>query len=321
MKTNVIFIAILSLIIIGCGENGNKSKLEESGTVETTKVLISSERAGKIKNINFEEGSNVKTGDTLMVIDHELLLIKLKQTKAAEKMAYANLQLFKKGARTEDKKSASKQLTQAELNYESAKKNYERFKNLFEEKVITLKQYEDAETNYKLCEAKLISAKANYEKIKNLIRPEELLKAEANFEQTQARTLEVKKNIKDSFILSPMNGTIVKQYSEVGETVNRMSSLLKISDLSKVEIVIYVSETDLGKIKIGQQAEIKTDTFPDKIYNGAVKYISPEAEFTPKNVQTKDERVKLVFAIKIIAENNERELKSGMPVDVKLDLD
>lgn len=102
--------------------------------------------------------------------------------------------------------------------------------------------------------------------------------------------------------------------------LSMLSNLFKISDLSKVELVIYVSEEDLGKVKLGQTADISTDTYKDKSYEGKVKYISPEAEFTPKNIQTKDERTKLVFAVKIEIPNPNFELKAGMPADAVVKL-
>ena len=100
--------------------------------------------------------------------------------------------------------------------------------------------------------------------------------------------------------------------------LSMMTSLFKVSDLSSVDLVVYVSEEDLGKVQLGQTANIKTDTYKDKTYEGKVIYISPEAEFTPKNIQTKDERTKLVFAVKIKIPNPNYELKAGMPGDAEI---
>ena len=97
-----------------------------------------------------------------------------------------------------------------------------------------------------------------------------------------------------------------------------MSSLFQVADLSSVELVIYVSETELGRVKLGQEAEIKVDTYPNKSFEGKVIYISPQAEFTPKNIQTQEERTKLVFAVKIKIDNPDFELKDGMPADASI---
>jgi HlyD family secretion protein len=125
----------------------------------------------------------------------------------------------------------------------------------------------------------------------------------------------LKKNIRDCYVVSPINGFLVKTFVERGESVTPMSSLFKVSDLDVVELVIYVSTEELGYVKLGQEADVTIDAFKDKVYKGKVTYISPEAEFTPKNIQTKDERTKLVFAVKITIPNKEYDLKSGMPAD------
>ena len=117
---------------------------------------------------------------------------------------------------------------------------------------------------------------------------------------------------------SPSSGFITKKFLEEGETVGMMSSLFQVADLNSVELVIYVSETELGKVQLGQTAKISVDTFPDKSFDGKVTYISPEAEFTPKNIQTQEERTKLVYAVKIKVDNPDFELKDGMPADASI---
>lgn len=119
---------------------------------------------------------------------------------------------------------------------------------------------------------------------------------------------------------SPINGFIVKTFVERGESVSPMSSLFKVSDLDVVELVIYVSTEELAYVKLGLQSDVTIDAFKNKIYKGKVTYISPEAEFTPKNIQTKDERTKLVFAVKITIPNKDYELKAGMPADAVIKL-
>jgi HlyD family secretion protein len=209
-------------------------------------------------------------------------------------------------------------LKQAQSNYDQAKNDLERLQKLYQTQTITKKQYDDAVTRFNLMNDQLSSAKENYHKIRNFTRPEELKQAEAKLNQSIASADLIKKNINDSYIVSPLNGIVVKKYFEVGESVSPMSSLVKISDLTNVELYIYVTEIELGKVKLGQKAEVSVDAFKDKKFEGKVTYISPEAEFTPKNIQTKDERTKLVFAVKIELPNPDFELKSGMPADAKI---
>jgi HlyD family secretion protein len=228
------------------------------------------------------------------------------------------LDLLRNGARKEDIALAESSLNQAQVNYDQAKTDLDRLKKLYQTQTITKKQYDDAVSHFNLMNDQLSSAKENYIKMKNYARPEEIKQAEAKLNQSVASAGLIKKNINDSYIVSPLNGIVVKKYFEVGETVSPMSSLVKISDLTNVELYIYVTELELGKIKLGQKAEVSVDAFKDKKFEGRVNYISPEAEFTPKNIQTKDERTKLVFAVKIELPNPNFELKSGMPADARI---
>jgi HlyD family secretion protein len=166
--------------------------------------------------------------------------------------------------------------------------------------------------------AQLNSAKENLRKIQSIIRPEELKQAKANYDRIKANVELIKKNLNDCYVTSPIDGIIVKRFVEKGETVTNLSSLFRVSNLYQVELLVYVNEQDLGKVKLGQQVDITIDAFPNKIYEGKIIYISPEAEFTPKNIQTKEERTKLVFAVKVRIGNPNLELKAGLPADARI---
>ncbi len=313
-----IFILLpIALITFSCN-NDEGNYIEESGTIEATEITISSQVAGKVIKILKDEGSKVSAGDTILIIDQELLQLQLKQAIANRDIAKAQYDLLIKGARKEDIKQAEESLKQAEANFLLAKNDKDRMENLYKSNSINKRQYEEALTRYEVVLAQLNSAKELYNKIKDYARPEEIEQAKANYNKAVASVELTEKNIRDCFVVSPIDGFIVKKFVEVGETVSMMSSLVKISDLSEVKLSIYVSETDLGKVKLGQKVEIRVDSFKDKIFEGTVIYISPEAEFTPKNIQTKDERTKLVFEVKIKVNNPKFELKSGMPADAKI---
>lgn len=310
--------ASLSLLIFACSGNDRNSMIEESGTVEATESVISSQVAGRIINIIKDEGSQVAAGDTIVIIDHEALDIQLKQMIANREIAKAQLDLLIIGARREDIFQAEQTLNQAEVNFDIAKSDKERMDNLFKVNTISQKQYEDATARFNITQAQLNAAKENFNKMKNIARPEEVIQARANYQKAEAAVESINKNIRDCYVASPMNGFVIKKFVELGESVSMLSSLFKVADLSKVKVMIYVSETEIGKVKLGQKAEIKVDSFPEKAFEGKVIFISPEAEFTPKNIQTKDERTKLVFAVKIEIPNPQQELKTGLPADVKI---
>lgn len=309
---------ILLLLIAGCGNTDNNTFIEGTGTIESTNVIVSSRNAGEINSILFTEGERVNSGDTILIIDHEALEYQLDQALAGEQIAQAQLDLMLKGARSEDIKQAEEMMKQSEINFNTAKNDFERYKQLWESKSISKKQFEDMTARYDVTLAQYNSAKENYQKVKKIFRPEEIEQAKGNVKKAKASVDLLKKSIHDSYVTSPLSGFIVKKFVEVGETVTPMSSLFKVSNLSTVDLVIYVPEVELGKIKLGQKAEVSIDTYPDRKYEGKVTYISPEAEFTPKNVQTKDERTKLVFAVKITVDNKNFDLKPGMPADAKI---
>ena len=306
------------LLILGCGND--KNTIEASGNIEATNVIISSQVTGKILSLLKDEGESVNAGDTVLIIDHETLALQLKQAFASKEAAEAQLNLLKAGAREEDIKQGEEAVTQAKVSFESAQKDVGRMKALFNSKSITKKQYEDAVSRLDITQAQLTSAQENLKKLKNLARPEDIKQAQANVDKQVAAIDLLKKQIRDSYVQSPINGIIVKKFFEPGETVTMLSSLFKVSDLSVVSLIIYISEEELGKVKLGQTADVSSDTYPDKKYEGKITYISPEAEFTPKNIQTKDERTKLVFAVKIEVKNPKFELKPGMPADAVVHL-
>ncbi len=306
---------LLLLIMAACNGAGDNVTIEESGTIETTDVVISAQVGGVIELIKSDEGAKVKKGDTLLVINHEALDFQLKQAEAQQKIAEAQLSLLITGARKEDIKQTFEMLNQSKLNLSLAEADYNRMKNLYNTQSITKKQFDDAETRYEVSKSQVKAAEESYSKIKNIARPEEIEQAKANYEKAVASVGLIKKNINDCYVTSPIDGVVVKKFNELGEYAAPLSSLFKVSDLTLVKLIVYVSETDLAKVKLMQKVDVKNDSYPDKVYNGKVTYISPESEFTPKNIQTKDERTKLVYSVKIEIPNKNFELKSGMPAD------
>jgi membrane fusion protein YbhG len=318
MKMTITFLSVLMIIlIIGCNGN-NKDVIEASGNIEATNIIVSSQVSGKVLQILKDEGDNIIKGDTVIIIDPETYKLKLDEAIAAKDLAQAQFNLVKTGARKEDIIQADESLRQAQVSFDLAEKDKQRMENLYTSKSITKKQFDDAVANFDIAKAKLNSAKENLQKVKNLSRPEEIKQSEANLNRALANVNIYQKNLNDCYVTSPSSGFITKKFVETGEAAGIMSSLFQVADLNSVELAIYVSETELGKVKLGQKAEINVDTYPDKSFDGTVIYISPQAEFTPKNIQTKDERTKLVFQVKIKIENPDFELKDGMPADATI---
>lgn len=182
--------------------------------------------------------------------------------------------------------------TSAAAALEKARKDYDRAKMLYAKEVIASQQMDAATAALDM--------------------------AQAQFEQAGAALKTTETRLKDTVLYAPSDGLVLRKNVEAGETVGAGIPVLTIGDLESPWIKVYVQERKLGLIKIGQHASVRTDSYPGKIYPGKVTTISSEAEFTPKNVQTQEERVKLVFGVKIQVMNENGELKPGMPADVRI---
>jgi len=189
--------------------------------------------------------------------------------------------------------SQSKAVVQnAEAQLDKAQKDFDRFTKLFQDGAISSQQMDSAKTTFDVAGSQLTMYRATLQ------------------------TAQVRMN--DSTITAPLAGVVLRKNVEQGETIQAGIPVYTIGDLSNPWIKVYVKEDKLGLVKLGQKAEVRIDTYPNKIYEGKVTYISSEAEFTPKNVQTQEERVKLVFSVKVKVVNVNNELKPGMSADVKI---
>jgi HlyD family secretion protein len=293
----------LGFLLIGCSTEP-QGAISASGTIEATKVTITAKVGGEVMTLLADEGTIVKKGDTLAVIDRSDLEIQLKQAVANADAADAQYQLSVKGAREED-------ILQAEANYTSAQQDLNRADELFKAKSITKKQLEDMQTRF-------VVTQQSYEKLKRGSRPEEIRAARARRDQAVAQVEATRKKISETFVVASMGGVVTEKGLEQGDVVMPNGSVFRISRLDKVHLMIYVSEEELARVKLGQPADVYIDAYPNKAFPGTVAYISDIAEFTPKNVQTKDDRTKLVFRVKIEVTNADGSLKPGMPADATI---
>ncbi|MCX7983626.1 MAG: efflux RND transporter periplasmic adaptor subunit [Bacteroidetes bacterium] len=296
--------ALVSAVIVGGCGGDKKPTIEATGTLEATESLVSAQVSGIVQRIYVDEGSEVVQGDTLLSIDPTEYTLQLKQAQANAHALYAQYRLALKGTREED-------IIQAEANYRSAKEDYERMKELYSAKSISRKQLDDAETRY-------IVAFQNFEKLKKGSRYEEIQTARARWEQAVAQSELLEKKIMDCTIRATMNGVVVRKYVEQGELITQGMAVLRIANINEMYVRIYVPESELPYVSHGQRADVRVDAFKNRVFSGRVTYIASIAEFTPRNVQTKDERTKLVFAVKIKVQNPEKILKAGIPADVIL---
>jgi HlyD family secretion protein len=284
---------------------GDTGTITASGTIEAVEVTVNAKMGGAIVHLAVDEGTDVKKGDTLARVDSANLEIQLKQARANVAAAKAQYSLVLRGFRREDTQ-------QAEANYRFARAEFERVEDIFRQGSATRRQYDEAKS-------KADMARMAYEKLENGFLPEEKDAARARVRLARAQREQVEKMIRDAEITSPIDGKVTQKSVEEGDDVLPNSQLFRISRLDTVHLMIYVTEIELAKVKLGREAAVFIDAYPQRPYKGKITYISPVAEFTPKNVQTKDDRAKLVFGVKIEIANPDLTLKPGMPADARLD--
>ena len=315
MKRKFIAIGLILLGGLACSNGRDKNVISASGTIETVEVNVASKVAGQVLSLSYKEGSRVVPGDLLAVIDHASLDIQLRQAEAGVRLADAQLALLVKGARSEDIRQAEAALTQADSALKVAGDDAARMRELFKTGSVTSKQRDDAEARLTVATAQRSAAVEALGRLRRLARPEEVQAAEARLAQARAAAELLEKTIADCTITAPAGGIVTHKAVEAGELVTPGATVVTLADLASVYVMIYVTEIEIGRIKLGDGVDVRIDAFPERAFPGKITYISPEAEFTPKNVQTKEDRVKLVFGVKVEIENEEGLLKPGLPAD------
>jgi HlyD family secretion protein len=223
----------------------------------------------------------------------------------------------------EDVRQADAALRIATDTYENTRINDKRYEELYSRSVVTQKERDDvrlatdnARSRMIQTQAALVASKSNLGKIE--ATKKDMEQAEAQLEFAIAQLDETKIRLGYTKLVAPFSGVILSRSMELGEVITQTREVMSMADLKKVQLKIFVKETDIARVKQGQHAEIKVDSLPGKIFVGKVSYISQSAEFTPKIIQTKEERVKYVYLVKIDIPNPDMSLKPGLPADAVL---
>jgi HlyD family secretion protein len=300
-------------------ENGEEDPvIKVSGNIEATEVDVGFKVAGRITNLSVQEGDWAERGEVIAKLDDEDLRQRLELARATLKSAQARLKKLLAGARPEELREAEAMLNQAQFDLENKQTQYERMKSLFEKHVIPKETMDNAETGYKVAKASLQNATEKYQLVKEGPRKEDIEDARAQVEQASASLKLAETQLGYAELQSPISGVVLVKSSEVGEVVNPGTSILTLADIENVWLKAYIPETELSRVKWGQEVQVTTDLRPRKTYKGRISFISSQAEFTPKQIQTEKERVTLVYRIKVDIPNSDRELKPGMPADGKI---
>lgn len=316
----VIVIAAAVFLTYRFGNRGEDGVMLLSGNVEVTETNVGFKIPGRVIELRVDEGYRVKTGDVLAGLDNAELAGVVSQNRAALKEATERLSELKAGSRFQEIGQAKANVNSQEAELIKVKKDYERAEMLYKNGAISASQFDTAKSAYDNRVALHKNALETLSLVKEGPRKEEIRMAGHRVEQAKAALKISEERFGDTVIYAPSPGVILRKNVEVGETVAQGTPVVTMGDLSSPWIKVYVREDRLGLVKLGQKAKITVDTYRDKFYEGTVTYISSEAEFTPKSVQTQEERVKLVFGVKVRVKNENDELKPGMPADVRINL-
>lgn len=328
----LIFIAVLcgvGLFVYIGQQKTLKGEIYYSGTIEVVQAKLAFQASGRVRNVNVREGDIVVKDQVLAELDDAEFRARIEAARANLEMSLKNRQQAQTMLDVYSK-TLPAEVTRAEagvavwrLALEDARKNDGRYEQLFQRGVASAKERDQVRLNADTAasrvaegEAALSLARSNLKKIE--AARQDVAAAHAQAQAVNAALKQTEIQMQYTRLQAPSGGVITGRNIEPGEVVSPGREVLTLTEPSRVDLKIFVDETNIGRVKPGQRAVVRIDTFPDKAYEGHVTYISPEAEFTPKIIQTKKERVKLVYLVKVSVSNPHHELKAGMPADAYL---
>jgi HlyD family secretion protein len=296
------------------------NQLTLSGNIEAHESLVSFKVQGRIVELPVEEGQQVAQGALLASLEDADFRQRVKIDEASVAVRESNLALTLAGTRQQEVKASHQAVLDAQADLAQKKADNDRAQRLFSKDEISAQDRDLAATALKRSEANVAALEQRYNEAQEGSRKEDIAIARANLTQAKASLGLSRINSTYTTLHAPAAGVITVRQAELGEVVSPGSPVVTLADLDHIWLRAYIAETDLGKIHWGQDANITTDTYPGKQYHGRISFISPDAEFTPKSVQTYAERVTLVYRIKIDIDNPNHELKPGMPADAHIEL-
>ena len=290
-----------------------------TGTVEVTKVDITTKTNGYIESLTVKEGDKVAAGELIATIDKKDLAMQLDRDRAAWEKAKVQLIDLEKGARAEEISSSAANVASLVSIHEKASADYKRYQALYESGAIAQQTLDNAKSAAEVAYQNLQVARENEKLLLAGSRSDVILAQKLEVERSEAVLKASQVAYQDREIYSPINGTILSKNFEQGEYMNVGNAVASLADLSDCWVKIYIPATELAKVKLGQSAKILVDAYPKEDFNGRITEISDKAEFTPRQSITKHERANMVFAVKVAIENHDGVLKPGMPADVIFD--
>ncbi|HZC67761.1 MAG TPA: efflux RND transporter periplasmic adaptor subunit [Nitrospirales bacterium] len=313
----VISLGLLSFLLVGCPRGGAGGPAY-SGTIEAVEVDVAPEVAGRIVSRPVDQGDTVKKDDTVAVIDPESYRIALAETEASLVEARAKLAEMTAGYRKEEVETASHQVQEAEAQLTQAEARVNRVEEMLAQKIATPDDRDVAHRDRDVARARVDAAKSRLALLAHGYRREEIDQALAAVSRLQAARDQRRLDLARTTVKSPVAGTVTEKLQEPGEYARPGSPIVSVADLENLYTWVYLGEADLPRVRIGDDVVVRVDGMPGHDFPGKVVYVSRTAEFTPKNVQTAQDRVQLVFGVKVAVANPDGALKVGIPADVHL---
>jgi HlyD family secretion protein len=329
MSTLTRFVLAVSAagVAAACSPPPPSNALTASGSVEATEVQVAPEVGGRIVELRVAEGDRVQAGAVIATLDTKDTELQIGRARAERAAAAAQLHLFEAGARVEDVRQAEAQVDAStseiaaiDVEIASAQMDLDRFDSLLKANAGSQKQRDDAKARVDLArerkraaEERVRVARTTLDRVRAGARKEELEGARARVATVDAQLAVLEKGLRDAQVTAPTGGVVTQKLVEAGEIVAPRTPLVVVTDLDRAWANVFVPEPVVPRLKLGQAATVRTDA--GSTVPGTVTFISPRAEFTPRNVQTADERSKLVYRVKVTVDNSAGVLKQGMPVD------
>jgi HlyD family secretion protein len=323
VKKKIPFLVFLLVILIGAGwyasvhlRDRGPQPLRLYGNVDIREVNLGFRVAGRIQEVLKDEGDEARQGEILARLDAEPYQREVQQAKALANSLAAKVQLLEKGNRPQEIAQARAVLHEREVTATNAETLYRRQQDLFGSKAVSAQERDDAEARFREAAARLNSAREQLNLLEAGFRPEEIAQAKADLRRAEAALAGAELKVKDATLESPCDGVVLTRSQEPGAVLQAGTPVLTLSLKRPVWVRVYVSEPDLGRVHPGMKVRVQTDTVNDHAYWGQIGFISPRAEFTPKNVETTELRTSLVYRLRIVIENPDEGLRQGMPVTV-----
>jgi multidrug resistance efflux pump len=289
------------------------------GVVEIQEVRLGSKVGGRVLKVFVREGEQVKAGQQLVQLDIAELKAQREQQQAKLQSALANLEKARNGPRAEEVQQAEGDLASDKADLQQARQEFERIKKGYP-KAFSQADYDNARAAVQRSEGRVQSTSARLKMLKDGTRPEDIADAEAQVAQMRARLSELDVQVKEEFVIAPEAAIVEVVAVRAGDLVAANQPVLRVLRADDLWVKVYVPETQLGKVRLNQTVAVTMDSYPDRRFEGTVIQVASASEYTPRNVQSADERRHQVFAVKVRVADPKGVFKSGMAAEVVIPL-